>query len=309
MSYPYSSVIFAPPPAQLPVTVEWMGEGIMSVKLNRPHKRNALDHPTVRLLTETLNTLASEPSVKAVLLSGEGGTFCAGGDLEHMRRMGMAPPETNLKDAGDFALLFDTIRRFPKPIVGVAERFAYGGAMALLANCDKVVALEDTKFAVPDIKFGMRSATTCPHILQAIGADNSKILLGSGNIMTAQQMQACGLVDTIASPETKEAVTRRALEDALRDGKRVRGDTPPTLPLPVPRRQQVPTRLGEMERAKRQNHNDTLELVEVCHDLLLSGRDDAWDAIRQYTVHELAASRSSALAQHGLAAVFTGKGK
>ncbi|MEO7454457.1 MAG: enoyl-CoA hydratase-related protein, partial [Fimbriimonadales bacterium] len=131
-------------------------DGVLTVTLNRPDVRNALDDKLIAGLTETFRSMGDDDL--AVVLKGEGKSFCAGGDLAWMQRSINYTEAENLADAQALGGLFLAIDDCPCPVIGQVHGAAFGGGVGLACVCDVVVAAEGTKFCFSEVKLGLSPA-------------------------------------------------------------------------------------------------------------------------------------------------------
>jgi methylglutaconyl-CoA hydratase len=139
-------------------------QGIVTVSLNRPEKRNAFHPEMISELTKTFKNIAKEKRVRAVLLTGEGASFCAGADLEWMKEMASYSKAENLKDAQKLYEMYWLIKTCPVPVVGKIFGHAFGGGVGLTAVCDIVFAEEKTQFCFSEVKWGLVPAVISPFV-------------------------------------------------------------------------------------------------------------------------------------------------
>lgn len=137
--------------------------------LNRPDMRNAFDETLIAALTAAIKTAADDPAVRVLLLTGAGKAFCAGGDLNWMRKMGTLTDADNRKDATRLADMLHAVWTCPKPIVACVNGDAYAGGMGLLAACDIAVAADGAHFCLSETRLGLLPATISPYVIRAMG--------------------------------------------------------------------------------------------------------------------------------------------
>lgn len=139
-------------------------QGIVTVSLNRPEKRNAFHPGMISEITKVFKALSRDKRMRAVLLTGEGTSFCSGGDLEWMKEMASYSKSDNIKDAKRLYEMYMTIRLCPVPVVGKIFGHAFGGGGGLTAVCDIAVAEEKTQFCFSEVKFGLVPAVISPFV-------------------------------------------------------------------------------------------------------------------------------------------------
>lgn len=190
--------------------------GTVTLTLNRPDVRNALDVPLQEDLLEALTALAERDDVRVLVLRGEGSVFCAGADLGAMRASGAATAAENRVDAERLAALFHALAAFPAPTVAAVQGAALGGALGLVACTDLVVAQEGARFATPEVRVGIVPATISPYVLRRLGPGAGADLLLTGRRIEATEALALGLVHRVV-PEL-EAGLSALLEELAQGG-------------------------------------------------------------------------------------------
>jgi methylglutaconyl-CoA hydratase len=191
--------------------------GIVTLTLDRPEAKNALSAALVARITESLTTLAADATVRAVVLTGAGGVFCAGADIGEMRAAGEAAPEQNESDSRRFARMLECIERHPQPTVAIVNGSAYGGAVGLVAACDIALAVTGARFALSEVRLGLVPAMISPYVIRAIGTREARRWFLTGEAMDATTALRIGLVHETASPGDLVAAADR-LQDALLAG-------------------------------------------------------------------------------------------
>jgi methylglutaconyl-CoA hydratase len=195
-------------------------DGVGWLRLNRPRTHNAFDEILIAELTAALRRLASDEGVRAVVLSGAGRSFCAGADLNWMRRMGEAGEAENVEDALRLAELLDRLDRLPKPTLALVNGPAYGGGVGLVACCDVAIAANEAVFAMPEVRLGLIPAVISPHVLAAIGARQARRYFVTGESFSAQEALRIGLVHEVVEAEALERRGRRILAAIAGNGPR-----------------------------------------------------------------------------------------
>jgi len=173
--------------------------GIARVTLNRPAVHNALDDKLIADLLATLETIAANRAVRLVMLTGEGASFCAGGDLAWMRRTADYTYEQNLADAMMLARLLQRLNTMPQPTVALVNGPAYGGGVGLVACCDIAVAADTAKFSLSEVRLGLIPATISPYVVRKIGESNARRYFLTAEVFEAADAQRMGLVHEIVA--------------------------------------------------------------------------------------------------------------
>ncbi len=194
------------------------GEGIAHIKLNRPHRLNAMIPQLMRDLHEALQEAARDPDVKVVILSGEGRAFCAGDDLKETAKgyKGIAEIRQFVNDIQQVTVDIKTMR---KPIIGAVHGYAVGGGCELALGCDLVVAAEDAKFGFPETSVGLFVTGGVTHFLpRTVGLAKAKELIMTGEYIDGGEAHRLGLVNrTVPRNEVlacAEALAKKIMEKA-----------------------------------------------------------------------------------------------
>ena len=165
--------------------------------LNRPEVRNAFNDVMIRELTESFVTLGEDSSVNVVVLAGRGTSFCAGADLNWMKRMSSYTLEENRQDASNLAAMLERLYRLPKPTIARINGHAFAGGMGLVAACDVAVASQETKFCLSEVKIGLIPATIGPYIVAAMGTRQARRYMLSAERFSATDAQRTGLIHEV----------------------------------------------------------------------------------------------------------------
>ena len=126
--------------------------GIATLTLNRPDKHNALSAQMISELTEAAERLGRDPAVRAVVLTGAGRSFCAGGDLGWMREQMAADAATRAAEAQKLAAMLGALDRMPKPLIGRVQGQAFGGGVGMMSVCDVAIGVEGAKFGLTETR-------------------------------------------------------------------------------------------------------------------------------------------------------------
>lgn len=183
-------------------TLELQREGFLAtVTLNRPDVRNAFNETTIAELTQVFQSLDSDPSVRVVVLAANGPAFCAGADLNWMKKMADYTYEENLADAGQLAAMLSAIYHCSKPVIARVQGDCYAGGMGLLAACDIAVSVDTANFCLSEVKLGLIPATISPYVIRAMGEQAARRYFVTAERFSAQQAKACGLIHELVTPE------------------------------------------------------------------------------------------------------------
>lgn len=189
---------------------------VVRLTLNRPEVRNAFNDELIAALDEAFSTLA--PETRAVVLSGEGKAFCAGGDLNWMRRAAAYTEEQNYEDALRLATLFDKIANCRAVTIVKAHGAAFGGGCGLVAAADIAVAAEGTRFSFSEVRLGLIPATISAFVVPKIGAGHARALFATGETFDAHHAVQIGLVHLVAPREHLDGILDSKIDHVLNAG-------------------------------------------------------------------------------------------
>lgn len=168
--------------------------GVATVTLNRPEVRNAFNDEVIAELTAVFEELGRRPDVRCIVLAASGTAFCAGADLNWMKRMAGYSRDENLADATALARMLEVIYSCPKPTIAKVQGDVYAGGLGLVATCDIAVAADTAHFCVSEVRIGLIPATISPYLVRAMGARASHRWFLTAERFSAAQAQHCGLV-------------------------------------------------------------------------------------------------------------------
>jgi methylglutaconyl-CoA hydratase len=177
-----------------PVLLDVSPEGVAIVTLNRPEKRNAFDELMIANLAEHFETLKGADHVRIVFVRGAGESFCAGADVDWMRRGGERSLDENEADALTLARMLKHLHDLPQLTVALVHGAAMGGGAGLAAACDIAVARAGAKFRFSEVRLGLTPATVSPYVIEAIGPRWAKALFATGESFDAAWAEKIGLV-------------------------------------------------------------------------------------------------------------------
>jgi len=201
------------------VAVVWMA---------REKVRNAFNETMIAELRGTFERLGADPGVRAIVLAARGPAFCAGADLDWMRRMSAYSPEENRRDARQLAEMLRTIHECPKPTIARVHGDAYAGGMGLVAACDMAFAAIGAGFCLSETRLGLIPATISPYVIGAIGAGAARRYMLTAEKFDSAEAFRIGLVHDIAPADGLDAKVNETLgalmltsADAVREAKRL----------------------------------------------------------------------------------------
>jgi methylglutaconyl-CoA hydratase len=144
--------------------------GVATVTLNRPDVRNAFNDEVIAELAGVFAQLGERVEVRCIVLAGNGPAFCAGADLNWMKRMASYTHEQNVDDARSLATMLRVLYKCPKPTIARVQGDVYAGGMGLVAACDIAVSVDTANYCLSEVKLGLIPATISPYVIRAMGA-------------------------------------------------------------------------------------------------------------------------------------------
>ncbi|GGE41897.1 crotonase/enoyl-CoA hydratase family protein [Actibacterium pelagium] len=171
--------------------------GVAYVTLNRPEKRNALSAQMIAELTDLAKTVGAQASTRAMVLTGAGDTFCAGGDLGWMMDQIKADRETRMLEARKLAMMLNALNEMPTPLIGMVQGGAYGGGVGMACVCDLTLALPTARFGLTETKLGLIPATISPYVLARMGEGRARQVFMSARLFKATEAVDLGVVSKV----------------------------------------------------------------------------------------------------------------
>jgi methylglutaconyl-CoA hydratase len=171
--------------------------GILSLTLNRPDKRNALNSELIDLLHQALERADLDPEVRVVLIRGAGKDFCAGADLDELLASADRDLAENEAAALRLGTLFRRVRELPKPVIAMVHGRALAGGAGLATACDLLMAGSGAQLGYPEIQRGFAPAMVMALLRRLVGEKVALDLVLTGRVMTAEEARAAGLVSRV----------------------------------------------------------------------------------------------------------------
>ncbi len=192
--------------------------GVARVMLDRPEIRNAFDDALIAALTSVLRELDADDSVRAVVLGGSGPAFCAGADLNWMKRMAGYGYEQNLADAQALAGMLKTLDRMNKPTIARVHGPAFAGGVGLVAACDIAIGTPEAKFCLSEAKLGLSPATISPYVVRAMGERMARRYFLTAEVFDAAEACRVGLLTAVSPSEKLDGEIDEILKHIVQGG-------------------------------------------------------------------------------------------
>jgi len=193
-------------------------EGVGRITLDRPDVRNAFDDALIAALAKSLAELDADRSVRAVVLAGNGPAFCAGADLNWMKRMAGYSYDDNLRDARALADMLATLDRMDKPTIARVHGPAFAGGTGLVAACDIAVGAPEAKFCFSEAKLGLSPATISPYVMRAIGSRAASRYFLTAEVFGADEALRIGLLSALVPAADLDTFIGQLLHHLLAGG-------------------------------------------------------------------------------------------
>jgi len=189
------------------------------VTLNRPDIRNAFDDALISNLNRTFLELDKDDSVRALVLAGAGKAFCAGADLNWMKRMAAYGYEENLADARALAGMLRTLDHLSKPTLARVHGPAYAGGVGLVAACDIAIGSQQAEFCLTEVKLGLSPATISPYVVRAMGERMARRYFLTAEVIDAHEAHRVNLLSALTVPEELDATVDAVVRQLVAGGR------------------------------------------------------------------------------------------
>jgi len=179
--------------------------GVHTITLSRPDVRNAFNDEVIAELKNAFLAVAQDAAVRCVVLAAEGPAFCAGADLNWMRRMADYTRAENLADAGELAAMLRAMHACPQPTIARVQGDVYAGGMGLVAACDMAVSVDTANYCLSEVKLGLIPATISPYVIRAMGARAAHRYFLTAERFNAAEAHRIGLVHEVVNADALDA--------------------------------------------------------------------------------------------------------
>ena len=191
---------------------------VATLRLNRPQRRNAFDDHMIADLSDAFDALQRDASVRVLVLAAAGDHFCAGADLQWMRRMADCSYQENYRDAQAMARMLQQLDELPQVSIARVQGPAYGGGLGLISCCDIAIGVPTASFCLSEVRLGLIPATIAPYVVAAIGRRAARRYFTTAERFTAARAQALGLLSEVAAADQLDAAVQRCVGELLKGG-------------------------------------------------------------------------------------------
>lgn len=192
--------------------------GIATLTLNRPECHNAIDRDCANLLIANLQTLAEDPEVRAVVLTGSGISFSAGHDIASIRTMARASEPELRAELAEYSRLLALLDTLPRPTIARVQGSAFGLGVGLIACCDFAIGATDALFGFSEVRLGAIAGITAPYTVRAIGARAARRYLVSSERFNAGKAKRLGLLHQDVPPSQLDPSIEQLVRQLLING-------------------------------------------------------------------------------------------
>ena len=186
------------------LTISTQG-AVRTITLSRPDVRNAFNDEVIAELKAAFEDVAQASDVRCVVLAAEGPAFCAGADLNWMRRMADYTRSQNMADAAQLAAMLRAIYACPQPTVARVQGDVFAGGMGLVAACDMAVSVDTATYCLSEVRLGLIPATISPYVIRAMGARAAHRYFLTAERFSAVEAHRIGLVNEVVSADALDA--------------------------------------------------------------------------------------------------------
>ena len=183
------------------ILIDRDSRGVATLTLNREEKHNALNARMIAELTQAASELTADTAIRAVILTGAGASFCAGGDLAWMRAQTTATRAERIAEATKLACMLKALNELPKPLIGRVQGQAFGGGMGMMSVCDVTVAAIGPRFGFTEARLGLIPATISPYVVARMGLASAREVFASARLFDANEAVRLGLATRAVTPE------------------------------------------------------------------------------------------------------------
>jgi len=191
---------------------------IAKITLNRPEIHNAFNDVMIEELLSVFQDISKNKDIRVVVLTGNGQSFCAGADLNWMKRVKDYSYDENLAESLNLAELFYVMYTLPQPTIAKVNGAAIGGGAGLVSVCDIVIASEKARFSLSEVKLGLVPACISPYVLRRVGERGCRELFLTGERIDAYKAKELGLVNQVVKEEELDQAVEERIKQLLSSG-------------------------------------------------------------------------------------------
>lgn len=198
------------------LTLETDARGVATLALARPEVHNAFDETVIAELHRAAERLGADPAVRVVVLTGQGRSFSAGGDLRWFRRQAASGRDERIAGSRALGAMLRALDELPRPLVGRINGGAFGGGTGLISVCDVAIGVEGARFGLTEVRLGLLPANISPFVVRRLGAADSRRLMLSGRFFEAAEAVEVGLLHAAVPVDELDAAVEAEVVELLR---------------------------------------------------------------------------------------------
>lgn len=197
------------------ITLTTDDRGVCRLALARPDVHNAMNKTLINELRDAVKAIAKDEKIRVVVLTGEGKSFCAGGDLRWMEANVGMTREGRIAEAGELADMLYEMDTLPKPMIGRINGPAYGGGTGMMSVCDLTIGANTARFGLTEVRLGLVPATISPYVVRRMGAGNARKVFFSGRLFSAEEAKELNLLSQVVAPDALDAAVEKEVVEFL----------------------------------------------------------------------------------------------
>ncbi|MFD3189278.1 crotonase/enoyl-CoA hydratase family protein [Sedimentitalea sp. HM32M-2] len=191
------------------ISLQTDARGVARLTLTRVDKHNAMSAEMIAELTAAAARIAADEAIRVVILTAEGKSFCAGGDLGWMQAQMAADGETRYREARKLAEMLGALNNLPKPVIGAVQGNAFGGGLGLVSVCDVAIGADHVKMGLTETRLGLIPATIGPYVVARMGEARARRVFMSARLFDAAEAVDLGLLARIVPAGDLDAAVER----------------------------------------------------------------------------------------------------
>lgn len=190
--------------------------GVGWITLTRPSVHNALSDQMIADMRGVIAVIEADPGYRVVVLTGEGDSFCAGGDIKWMQSILASSREERVRGSAELAAMFWELDHLSRPLIGRIQGPAYGGGNGFIACCDVAFAAATAKFSLTEVTLGLVPANIAPYAARKLGHANARRVFFTGKVMSAHEAATLGLLTAAVDPTELDEIVEEEIRSILR---------------------------------------------------------------------------------------------
>ncbi len=197
----------------LAVTMD--NRGVVTLELARPQVHNAMNDTLIAEMRDVINKLGTDAAVRCVVLTGQGKSFCAGGDIGWFAKTFDKTRAQRVWESGELARMLHEMDTLPKPLIGRINGPAYGGGVGMISVCDITIGIASARFGLTEVRLGLIPANISPYVVRRMGVTNARRTFLSGALFNAERAHKLNLLDELVDDASLDQAVEIEIEALL----------------------------------------------------------------------------------------------